>query len=697
MLNRLSVNFILKSVIASLMTIIIVALAIGAWDSWRRLTAVNRIAAVAEATSYMFTALHNLRVDRATTFRELNSDKPPAGITQQLKDARTADLPALKSAVVALEGVDFPERQAAVTDLAGRVKKLAALHEESVAAFLQPKAARRAGMAKEFFDETSALIDTLDTISSRLTRLVKLEDAYIDQLLEMKQLAWVVRNAGGDASVMISNALGGFGLPADPMLKYTANVAKADTAWSSLEGVAAGLPLPPRFAAAVEKAKKEFFGADLIALRDRTIKMLVAGEKPEMTTPQWTSMIVPKLGTTLGVAEVALDVAKDHAAEQRASAIWRLSVQVAFLAFAIAMAAGLMFVVSRRITRPLDMIQSGMRKLAGGDVTVEVPYAERKDEIGGLAGAMQAFKDSLIDADRLRGEQRETETRAASQRASEMQRLANEFQTTVGNIVEAVSAKSGELEIAAGTLTRTAESTQSLSGSAAAASEEASSNVQSVASAAEEMSASVNEIAQRVQESSNIAAEAVSQAQKTDARIAELSAAASRIGDVVKLITAIAEQTNLLALNATIEAARAGEAGRGVAVVASEVKALATQTAKATDEIGTQISAMQVATNDSVVAIKEIGSTIGRISEIAESIAASVQEQGAATQEISRNVQHAASGTAQVVTNINDVNRGASETGTASAQVLASAQFLASESGHLKAEVEKFVRTVRAA
>jgi methyl-accepting chemotaxis protein len=425
--------------------------------------------------------------------------------------------------------------------------------------------------------------------------------------------------------------------------------------------------------------------------------MLIAGEKPEMTTAQWTAMIVPKLATALGVAEVALEIAKTHAAEQRAGATWRLFVELGLLAFALAMAIALMLVVTRRITKPLDMIQNGMRKLAGGDVTVDVPYAARKDEIGALAGAMQAFKDSLIDADRLRAEQREIETRAASLRAGEMQRLANEFQTTVGNIVDAVSAKSGELESAAGMLSRTAESTQSLSGSAASASQEASSNVQSVASAAEEMSASVDEIAQRVQESSNIAAEAVRQAQKTDARIAELSAAASRIGDVVKLITAIAEQTNLLALNATIEAARAGEAGRGFAVVASEVKALATQTAKATDEIGTQISAMQVATNDSVGAIKEIGSTIGRISEIAESIAASVQEQGSATQEISRNVQHAASGTAQVVTNINDVNRGASETGTASAQVLASAQFLASESGRLKSEVEKFVRTVRAA
>ena len=338
-----------------------------------------------------------------------------------------------------------------------------------------------------------------------------------------------------------------------------------------------------------------------------------------------------------------------------------------------------------------------MHRLAGGDMTVEVPFAERKDEIGKLAGAMQAFKDSLVDAERLRNEQQALEARGMTERKAEMHRLSDEFQTTVGNIVNAVSTASGELEKAATTLTRTAENTQQLSGAVASASEEASTNVQTVASAAEEMSASVNEIARRVQESSTIAAEAVRQADKTDARIAELSAAASRIGDVVKLITAIAEQTNLLALNATIEAARAGEAGRGFAVVAQEVKALATQTAKATDEIGTQISTMQAATNDSVAAIKEIGGTIGRIAEIAGAIAAAVEEQGAATQEISRNVQQAAHGTAQVANNITDVNRGASETGMASAQVLGSAQALARDSGSLKSEVERFVDMVRAA
>jgi len=282
-------------------------------------------------------------------------------------------------------------------------------------------------------------------------------------------------------------------------------------------------------------------------------------------------------------------------------------------------------------------------------------------------------------------------------RRTELYNLAESFETAVGNIIEKVGSASSELESSAVILTKSSAATQQLSAVVAAASEETSTNVQSVAAATEQMAGSISEIGRQVAESNRIANQAVRQAGKTDARIAELSQAAGRIGDVTQLITTIAEQTNLLALNATIEAARAGEAGRGFAVVAQEVKALAAQTAKATSEISTQIGGMQTATQDSVLAIKEISGTIERISEIAAAIAAAIEEQGTATQEIARNVQQAAIGSTQVANNIADVNRGAGDTGSASSQVLSSAQLLSDENKRLKAEVVKFLATVRAA
>jgi methyl-accepting chemotaxis protein len=385
-------------------------------------------------------------------------------------------------------------------------------------------------------------------------------------------------------------------------------------------------------------------------------------------------------------------------ADSKASMSQATTMLIALAVGAVVLGFLIAFLIARGIVRPVSGLTGGMKDLAGGNFDVVLPGLERGDEVGEMARAVETFKVLATEKAKREAEEKQAEeARAAAQRKADMHKLADEFQQAVGNIVDTVSAASTELEAAAGTLTKTAEVTQELSGAVAAASEQASANVQSVASATEEMTSSVHEISRQVQESARIASDAVKQAQRTDARINELSVAAGRIGDVVKLITAIAEQTNLLALNATIEAARAGEAGRGFAVVASEVKQLASQTAKATDEISTQIAGMQSATQESVAAIKEIGGTIGRISEIASTIAAAVEEQGAATQEIARNVGEAAKGTQQVAGNITDVNRGAGETGSASAQVLSSAQSLSHESNHLKAEVDRFLMTVRAA
>lgn len=350
------------------------------------------------------------------------------------------------------------------------------------------------------------------------------------------------------------------------------------------------------------------------------------------------------------------------------------------------------------VARPMLALGKAMNALADGDFDVILPGLGRKDEIGAVAQSVERFKVLARDRAREEAEAKAAqEQEAARQRKAEMQRLADDFEAAVGEIVSTVSSASTELEAAAGTLTQTAESTQQLSVNVASASEEASTNVQSVASATEEMATSIQEIGRQIETSTSIARAAVAQASETDARINKLSLAASKIGDVIKLITTIAEQTNLLALNATIEAARAGAAGRGFAVVATEVKALAAQTGKATGEIGDLVAEIQGATAESVTAIKAIGSTIGDISQVTATIAAAVEEQSAATQEISRNVQQAAFGTNKVASSITEVNRGASETGSASSQVLSSAQELSAESNRLRLEVDRFLQTVRAA
>jgi methyl-accepting chemotaxis protein len=343
-------------------------------------------------------------------------------------------------------------------------------------------------------------------------------------------------------------------------------------------------------------------------------------------------------------------------------------------------------------------LNAAMGRMAAGALDIVIPGADRGDEIGDIAKTISVIRANAEQTARDEADAKGDQDRvAARQRKADMTRLADDFENAVGEIVETVSSASTELEASATTLTSTAERAQELATMVAAASEEASTNVQSVASATEEMASSVNEISRQVQESARMAGEAVEQARATNDRVGELSKAAARIGDVVELINTIAGQTNLLALNATIEAARAGESGRGFAVVASEVKALAEQTAKATGEIGLQVSGIQAATQQSVNAIKEISGTIEKLSEISSTIAAAVEEQGAATQEISRNVQQAAQGTQQVSANISDVQRGASETGSASSQVLSAAKSLSGDSNRLKLEVGKFLDSVRAA
>jgi len=362
----------------------------------------------------------------------------------------------------------------------------------------------------------------------------------------------------------------------------------------------------------------------------------------------------------------------------------------------LGIAAAVVCATTRAIVPPITAMTGAMGRLADGDHSVDIPGTERRDEVGLMAKAVLVFKENMIRAKELAAREAEAQKQREA-RARAIEDLTAGFDADVSAVLKTVASATTEMQATAQSMTATAEETSRQATAVAAASEQASTNVQTVASAAEELSASISEISRQVAQSAQIAAKAVADAEETNGRVRGLAEAAQKIGDVVSLINDIASQTNLLALNATIEAARAGEAGKGFAVVASEVKSLANQTAKATEDIAAQISAIQNSTREAVAAIDGISSVIREINEIATTIASAVEEQGAATQEIARNVQQAAQGTTEVSSNISGVTEAATTTGAAAEQVLAAASELSQQSEMLRSKVESFLAAVKAA
>ena len=358
--------------------------------------------------------------------------------------------------------------------------------------------------------------------------------------------------------------------------------------------------------------------------------------------------------------------------------------------------SGLLFTFGRKITGQIATMSQIMRTLAAGDRDVEIPYLEQQAEMGQMAQAVEVFKQNAIERERLEADQ-SRKREADERRATHVAELIGEFDGTAKRSLGSVSASAEQMKASAMSMTTIADEAGQRSSGVASASEQATANVQTVATATEELSASVEEISRQVAQSAQMALAAVETANATNAKVEGLADASQKIGEVVNLINDIAAQTNLLALNATIEASRAGEAGKGFAVVASEVKSLATQTAKATEEIGAQIAAIQGETQEAVAAIQEIGKSITEISDTATAIASAVEEQGAATREIAENVQQASSGTQNVSSNIVEVSRGVQETGSSAQQVLLSAEQLGEQSDELQAAVSSFLDRVKAA
>jgi methyl-accepting chemotaxis protein len=611
------------------------------------------------------------------TAREVRLARTPADVEKVVADLQRFKASEAKQLEIAQATAQKPEARERLAQIKSLMDSFAAAVEDLAKAqtTLLAQIDKRSAISSEWSKaiETELASPALAKLDNRLEieKLLHQADAKVNSL---RAMVWRL-GATGDTGMIAQIA------KTQTALKTNFNLLRGEADDRELLTVISSLDqIVKRFLAANDEVvKSEELKADIVT--NRTVKVVAdAAELMEATVDN---------------AQKNSKTSKDEVMTETADAN-RINLIMAIVVI-VSLIASMIFSFLG-IARPMTRLNGALGEMAGGNLDVVIPGAGRGDEIGDLAKTVTVIRENAEQKARDEAEAKIKQDQvAAQQRKADMIKLADNFETAVGEIVETVSSASTELETSAGTLTANAERAQELTTMVAAASEEASTNVQSVASATEQLSSSVTEISRQVQESARMANEAVGQARITNDRVSELSKAASRIGDVVELINTIAEQTNLLALNATIEAARAGEAGRGFAVVASEVKALAEQTSKATGEIGQQITGIQAATQDSVNAIKEISGTIEKLSEIASTIASAVEEQGAATQEISRNVQQAAHGTQQVSSNITDVQRGASETGSASTQVLSAAQSLSGDSNRLKVEVGKFLNSVRAA
>lgn len=407
-------------------------------------------------------------------------------------------------------------------------------------------------------------------------------------------------------------------------------------------------------------------------------------------------VIGPKVAGLMEDMKLAIKKEQDTLGPEASTAMEQ-AVMVAVVVSIISLILGVIaaWLIGTGISRPIAAITKSMRVLADGDKTIDIPGQDHGDEVGDMAKAVLIFKENMIKADEL-AERELQEATAREERGRKIEAMTSEFDTGVGELLQALSGAATEMEATASSMSNIADGTSQRATTVASAAEQASANVQTVATATEELSSSIQEITRQVSQSSAVASRAVDQANLTDQQVQGLAEAAQKIGEVVNLISDIAEQTNLLALNATIEAARAGDAGKGFAVVASEVKSLANQTAQATENISRQVSAIQSETGNAVEAIQAISRTIEEISEVVTSIAAAVEEQNSATDEISRNVQQAASGTEEVNSNISQVNQAARATGESSAKVLSAADSVAKQISTLQQEVDRFLEQVRA-
>lgn len=666
-------------------------------SGWKNLKDLEAASEATQSGTALSRATIELSLERSLTQVALNLDEPLSPeIGKMLDKQRELSGRLFKEAAALLkQGTHIAERQSYVDRLTNLKAKTNELRKETVPLLSVPLKERDEKRVEEIPTEIKKIVAAINILSGDIRRHMTGVGSDIIAADLVVQRAWTIREYGGRERTLLAIATARKESLFRKHLAYMyENHGKALQAWELLWAERDSKQLPDTVKAGIHTLKKKYF-TDYDQLRKQIIKnSRIATYKTDFNSLFTQSE--DALQTAISLLNAAAESNEKKVAERLASARQMLLLE---LLVAIGVALIITFTIwytTRRVSSSLFQMTKTMTTIVDGDLTIKVPNTDRKDEIGRMAKALQIFQTNMAETERLRGEQA-GEQEIKEIRQASVEREIESFEQSATATIENVTVAVEQMTSLAGSLARTSTETISRTNSVSDASNKASQNVQTVASSAEELAISIQEIARRVKQSAEMSKEAVRTADTTTNRVQSLTAAAARIGDVVKLISDIAEQTNLLALNATIEAARAGDAGRGFAVVATEVKTLAEQTAKATNEIGGQINEMQSATDDAVSAIDEISAMIKSMDSISESVALSVEEQGSATDEIAANVQEVASGSQDVNENISSVSKAAEETDGASTQVLDASVALSQQADGLRTDIDKFLSAIRAA
>ena len=696
---RFTIRSSLIAMTTLLLSIVVALTGMGAVEAWRQMGESRLVQSNNETADLFLQSASNWAVERGVTNAALASPEPVTSEQRAAIDKRRAVADeALNAALASLRlEPEFPGKADLIDTVEKNYRRAADLRAKVDAALREPAAQRDPQVVQEWVPTMTQLIMASQHLRQVSQFRPETIESQIQMLTDLKQSLWVMSEYAGRERALIGAIVSSGSAIDSHRLERLANFrGHLEQAWGQVQAYLGSERASPLIVGEAETLEAAFFGS-FESVRQQVYDAGLVGQAYPLDDARWIAESTSAIDQLVALADTASRVAADFAARSADTGRSAFLFNLVLLAVCAAIGALALWVTVWRVAKPIQAMTAAMKRLAAGELELEVPGTARRDEVGEMAGSVQVFKVNAIEAKRLREEQEAAEQRMQEEKRRAMIELADKFSADVGAVVASVTNASSELEATAQSMSAIAEQTSQQSGAVATAAQQSAANVQTVAAATEELSNSNQEIGSQVADSTQMARSAVEEVAKATQQVRGLAEAAEKIGTVIALIQDIAERTNLLALNATIEAARAGEAGKGFAVVAQEVKLLANQTAKATSEIEQHITRVQSETSDAVGAIEIIGRTISGISEAAASIASAVEEQIAATGEISRNVQEAANGTQEVTQNITGVSEGAQQTGAASGQLLSAVKSLSAQAETLQVKVDSFLDEVRAA